>query len=781
MNFHSMVVKIQVLLQKIKIFILKNRVSTTIFTCCLITSIFTIPALFSLSNNSISPDTAAALPETPFRFTAAGDWGATANTTANLRAIASSGSAFTIAMGDLSYNQITPETAWCDYIKSNVGANHPFELVSGNHDSDEEHQGDINNYRQCLPDRIGGITGDYGKEYYYDYGGLARFIQISPGLTFQGNSYIYSAGSARYNWVANAIDSARAAGIKWVVVSAHKVCLNMGTKSCEMGADLNNLLISKKVDLVLLGHDHNYQRSKQLAHNGACTTVAANTYNSSCVADAGADNAYTKGGGTVFVISGTGGISLYNINTADSEAPYFAKWMGANSNGTYGFTQVDVSGDKLGVSFVRSAGGTFSDNFEITAGQPSPPPQTLTFAPTHDAYIAQASASTNYGTAQSIDADNDPVKQFLMKFNVSGVGSQRVTNAKLRLYTTNNSNKGGDFRKAASNNWFENSVTWANAPAASTTITRSLGPVSLNTWYEVDVTPLVSADGELSLRVTGASTDGAAYASKERVGFAPQLIVTVENTTPDTTPPTAPTNLTATAASSNQVNISWTASTDNVQVAGYRIYRNSSLIGTSTTTSYTDSTVQPSSTYSYYVVSYDGANNSSPQSPSADVTTPQTSAVTTLTFTSTDDAAIYQATPTTNYGSLQSLETDASPVRHILMKFNVSNVGSRQVKSAKLRLYATDPSSIGGQFKKLVSNSWSQTNVTWNNAPAAGTTTAGSLGAVGANKWVEVDVTSAVTGDGLVGFRTSSTSGDNVIYASKERAGFAPQLILTAQ
>src|SRR5439155_1069380 len=41
----------------------------------------------------------------------------------------------------------------------------------------------------------------------------------------------------------------------------------------------------------------------------------------------------------------------------------------------------------------------------------------------------------------------------------------------------------------------------------------------------------------------------------------------------DTTPPTAPTGLTATAASSTQINLAWTASTDNVGVTGYLVER----------------------------------------------------------------------------------------------------------------------------------------------------------------------------------------------------------------
>jgi len=47
---------------------------------------------------------------------------------------------------------------------------------------------------------------------------------------------------------------------------------------------------------------------------------------------------------------------------------------------------------------------------------------------------------------------------------------------------------------------------------------------------------------------------------------------------PDATPPTVPTGLTATAASTSQINLVWTASTDNVGVTGYRVYRDGTLL-----------------------------------------------------------------------------------------------------------------------------------------------------------------------------------------------------------
>jgi hypothetical protein len=86
---------------------------------------------------------------------------------------------------------------------------------------------------------LGNLTGTYGKEYYYDYPAsnpLARIIMIAPGLTFtNGGAYNYSVGSPHYNWTASAIDGARAAGIPWVIVGMHKVCLSTGSSACWDG------------------------------------------------------------------------------------------------------------------------------------------------------------------------------------------------------------------------------------------------------------------------------------------------------------------------------------------------------------------------------------------------------------------------------------------------------------------------------------------------------------------------------------------------------------------
>jgi chitodextrinase len=92
-------------------------------------------------------------------------------------------------------------------------------------------------------------------------------------------------------------------------------------------------------------------------------------------------------------------------------------------------------------------------------------------------------------------------------------------------------------------------------------------------------------------------------------------------------PPDTPTGLTGGAVSSSQVNLSWTASSDTSGVlAGYRVFRNGSQIGTTAATSYSDTTTTCNTFYSYTVFAYDAASppDVSGQSSAWSLTTPIT-------------------------------------------------------------------------------------------------------------------------------------------------------------
>ena len=105
-------------------------------------------------------------------------------------------------------------------------------------------------------------------------------------------------------------------------------------------------------------------------------------------------------------------------------------------------------------------------------------------------------------------------------------------------------------------------------------------------------------------------------------------IASAVTTAPDTQPPTAPATVVATAVSAAQMNVSWSAATDNVGVTGYRLERcQGTLCATFTPLaspsgmSYSDMGLAPSTSYSYRVFAVDAAGNNGPYSPVATTTT----------------------------------------------------------------------------------------------------------------------------------------------------------------
>ena len=89
----------------------------------------------------------------------------------------------------------------------------------------------------------------------------------------------------------------------------------------------------------------------------------------------------------------------------------------------------------------------------------------------------------------------------------------------------------------------------------------------------------------------------------------------------DTTPPSTPTGLVATVVNSTSVTITWNASTGSKVVLGYNVFRNGSLVGTTSQPIFTDATVSASTTYSYTVQAYNGARITSGVSAALNVTT----------------------------------------------------------------------------------------------------------------------------------------------------------------
>lgn len=115
------------------------------------------------------------------------------------------------------------------------------------------------------------------------------------------------------------------------------------------------------------------------------------------------------------------------------------------------------------------------------------------------------------------------------------------------------------------------------------------------------------------------------------------ITVNAGSGTSDTTPPTAPT-LAASGTTSTSTNLSWSGATDNVAVTGYDVYQGASLVGSTTSTSYTVTSLTPSTTYSFTVKAKDAAGNNSVSSNTVSVTTLAGSAVTYCSATATNTA-----------------------------------------------------------------------------------------------------------------------------------------------
>ncbi|MBI5207127.1 MAG: fibronectin type III domain-containing protein [Candidatus Firestonebacteria bacterium] len=89
----------------------------------------------------------------------------------------------------------------------------------------------------------------------------------------------------------------------------------------------------------------------------------------------------------------------------------------------------------------------------------------------------------------------------------------------------------------------------------------------------------------------------------------------------DTSPPTTPVNLKAAAINSSEINLTWDASTDDVGVTGYYIFRNGNQVNSSSANSFVDTGLTPATTYAYTVKAYDAVGNTSGDSNQASATT----------------------------------------------------------------------------------------------------------------------------------------------------------------
>ncbi len=258
-------------------------------------------------------------------------------------------------------------------------------------------------------------------------------------------------------------------------------------------------------------------------------------------------------------------------------------------------------------------------------GEPGTSRQALTtLTASEDAHVHEANPTSNYGSSASLFVKNDvgTSRYAYLKFNLSGITG--VSSARLRVHGSASASTTLRAYQAA-DGWAESSLTWSNKPAVGSLV----GEVPINTtatYYELDVTAYVNAqaagDGTVSFVLQEVVGKYTTLVSSEGSANVPQLDVTPSTGgTGDTQPPTVPANLTASAVSSSQINLSWSASSDNVGVTGYALYRNNAFLKNVSGTSTSDTGLAASTSYGYFVKALDAAGNTSGNSATVTATT----------------------------------------------------------------------------------------------------------------------------------------------------------------
>jgi hypothetical protein len=255
-------------------------------------------------------------------------------------------------------------------------------------------------------------------------------------------------------------------------------------------------LYAAGADLVLVGHDHTYERFAPQTPLGQRDDTR---------------------GLREFVV-GTGGRSHYGFDSPIANSQ-------VRNNNTFGVLKLTLHAASYDWQFVPEAGKTFTDSGSQACSSTVPPPSDRrVFSPEADARVAEATPATNYGTSfLRAEGGSDPDEETYLRFDVSGV-SGTVTSARLRVHAYDGSVNGPAVYRAGSA-WTETGITWSNRAARASGTTDDKALIAANTWVEYDVTPFVTGNGTYSFVLATSSADRVDMYSREAASLRPRLVV----------------------------------------------------------------------------------------------------------------------------------------------------------------------------------------------------------------------------------------------------------------
>ncbi len=298
------------------------------------------------SSSSTTTSSSSVLPD--FNFAAVGDWGCGINARNTLNNILDKNPELVIALGDYSYTTLAD--CWLNIINP---IDDKMKIAIGNHEHIIYAQ-TYGNSSYKSPYLLNQYMRHFGltKQYYsFNYQNV-HFIAMSTEVPFH-------IGSEQYNFIKSDLAAASTnSSINWIIVYFHNPMYSSPNRVIpnNISREIYHPLFDEYgVDLILQGHNHNYQRSYPLKYNSVnssnpvITTAEKSKYNDPI--------------GAIFVIVGTGGQSLYHLDGRYS-------FIVMQDTLTYGFLNIDMVNDGLTMKAAFYANdGTLKDQFKIDKSQ----------------------------------------------------------------------------------------------------------------------------------------------------------------------------------------------------------------------------------------------------------------------------------------------------------------------------------------------------------------------------------------------------------------------------
>jgi hypothetical protein len=353
--------------------------------CSIVTLSLLSPANVILAQVEDDSPITAATPSinSNFNFAAVGDTNCNSNTEDVVEDIQAKAPEIVMGLGDYIYNSDSAD-CWLEIVEP---IDNIMKIAIGNHETGAILTELMEHY---------GLTDQY---YSFDYQNV-HFTVMSDYVPDE-------IGSEQYRFVQN--DLAKAAAdpnIDWIVVPHHSQKY-ASTKNYDIPEERewNNiyhpLFEQYNVDLVLQGHQHNYQRTYPIQYN-------SDTPINPIITDRN-ENTYTNPEGQIYLTVGTGGAALHSLN--GNKAPYII----TAQDEVYGFLNIDITANNGGTTLVGTfysnddGAGEITDQFTISKSGaedssllPPPPPP-----PPPDLPIQQTDGIEEANADDIIDTDLD--------------------------------------------------------------------------------------------------------------------------------------------------------------------------------------------------------------------------------------------------------------------------------------------------------------------------------------------------------------------------------------